>query len=197
MKHSEQQTSSTLCSVLYLVHPKSSSIFQSCEWLNLTRLLLRKKKKKKKKKTVKKTAFRSGLPICHELWDIAFIFYSLTTYYNCASSDIHTCSCIALFAVRNAGYKTSTWFSCVDSGIHICDNCSLYSQITGVQCNIMLQVCIVVFGHVAVLSLCSQECWSTMYSPTFVQIPVFTHVVALFSLPPGTLEYNAHSPITP
>ena len=37
---------------------------------NLTRLLLRKKKKK----NVKKTAFRSGLPICHELWDIAFIF---------------------------------------------------------------------------------------------------------------------------
>ena len=33
MKHFEQQTSSTLCSVLYLVHPKSSSIFQSCERL--------------------------------------------------------------------------------------------------------------------------------------------------------------------
>ena len=35
------------------------------------------KKKKKKKPTLKKTAFRSGLPICHELWDIAFIFFSL------------------------------------------------------------------------------------------------------------------------
>ena len=43
---------------------------------NLTRLLLRKKKKKKKK-TLKKNTFRSGLPICHELWDIAFIFFSL------------------------------------------------------------------------------------------------------------------------
>ena len=31
MKHFEQQTSSTLCSVLYLIHPKSSSIFQSCD----------------------------------------------------------------------------------------------------------------------------------------------------------------------
>ena len=35
------------------------------------------KKKKKKKKTLKKNAFRSGLPICHELGDIAFIFFSL------------------------------------------------------------------------------------------------------------------------
>ena len=42
---------------------------------NLTRLLLRKKKKKK---SLKKTAFRSALPICHELWDIAFIFFSLS-----------------------------------------------------------------------------------------------------------------------
>ena len=33
MKHLEQQTSSTLCSVFYLVHPKSSSIFQSCDRL--------------------------------------------------------------------------------------------------------------------------------------------------------------------
>ena len=35
---------------------------------NLTRLLLRIKKKKK-------NAFRSGLPICHELWDIVFILF--------------------------------------------------------------------------------------------------------------------------
>ena len=32
---------------------------------------------KKKKKTLKTTAFRSGLSICHELWDIAFIFLPL------------------------------------------------------------------------------------------------------------------------
>ena len=54
---------------------------------NLTRLLLRKKKK-----TVKKTAFRSGLPICHELWDIAFIFCSLkvqVTYHVCQSFCLH------------------------------------------------------------------------------------------------------------
>ena len=33
-----------------------------------------KKKKKKKKNLLKKNALRSGLPICHEPWDIAFIF---------------------------------------------------------------------------------------------------------------------------
>ena len=46
---------------------------------HMTRLLLRKKKKK--------NAFRSCLPICHELWDIAFIFLALKLvkafrYYN-------------------------------------------------------------------------------------------------------------------
>ena len=46
---------------------------------NLTRLLLREKKKniKKKKKKKKKKPFRSGPPICHELWDTAFIFLAL------------------------------------------------------------------------------------------------------------------------
>ena len=34
---------------------------------NLTRLLLRKERKKNVKKKKKKNAFRSGLPICHEL----------------------------------------------------------------------------------------------------------------------------------
>ena len=63
MKHFEQQTSSTLGYVLYLVHPKSSSIFQSCERLKSDTSAAQEKKKK----TVKKTAFRSGLPICHEL----------------------------------------------------------------------------------------------------------------------------------
>ena len=47
MKHFEQQTSSTLCSVLYLVHPKSSSIFQSCEQLKSDTSAAQKKKKKK------------------------------------------------------------------------------------------------------------------------------------------------------
>ena len=39
--------------------------FKAVNVSNLTRLLLRKKK----------NAFRSGLPICHELWDIAFFFF--------------------------------------------------------------------------------------------------------------------------
>ena len=54
MKHFEQQTSSTLCSVLHLVHPKSSSIFQSCDRLKSDASAAQKKKKKKKKKNVKK-----------------------------------------------------------------------------------------------------------------------------------------------
>ena len=49
MKHFEQQTSSTLCSVLYLVHPKSSSIFQSYEGLKSDTSAAQKKKNKKKK----------------------------------------------------------------------------------------------------------------------------------------------------
>ena len=77
-KHFEQQTSSPLCSVLYLVHPKSSSICQSRDRLKSDTTAARKKqhkaktknkkplnKKNKKQKT--KNAFRSGLPICHEL----------------------------------------------------------------------------------------------------------------------------------
>ena len=63
MKHFEQQTSSTLCSVFYLVHPKSSSIFQSCDRLKSDTSAAQEKKKK----NVRKTAFRSGFPICHEL----------------------------------------------------------------------------------------------------------------------------------
>ena len=49
MKHFEQQTSSTLCSVLYLVHPKSSSIFQSCEQLKSGTSAAQEKNKLKKK----------------------------------------------------------------------------------------------------------------------------------------------------
>ena len=51
--------------------------FKAVNDSNRTRLLLRKKEKKRKKKTLKKNAFRSGLPICHKLWDIAFIFLAL------------------------------------------------------------------------------------------------------------------------
>ena len=40
-----------------------------------------KKKKKKKKKTLKKIAFRSGLSICHKLWDIEFFSFSLSSSY--------------------------------------------------------------------------------------------------------------------
>ena len=54
MKHFEQQTSSTLCSVLYLVHPKSSSIFQSCDRLK-SDTSAAQKKRKKEKNTLKKT----------------------------------------------------------------------------------------------------------------------------------------------
>ena len=49
LKHFEQQTSSTLCSVLYLVHPKSSSIFQSCERLKSDMSAAQKKQKQKQK----------------------------------------------------------------------------------------------------------------------------------------------------
>ena len=68
MKHFEQQTSSTLCSLLYLTHPKSSSIFQSCDRLKFGTSAALKKKKiqtNKQNKKRKKPAFRSGLPICH------------------------------------------------------------------------------------------------------------------------------------
>ena len=47
MKHFEQQTSSILCSVLYL-HPKASSIFQSCDRLKSDTYAAQKKKKKKR-----------------------------------------------------------------------------------------------------------------------------------------------------
>ena len=44
-------------------------IFQSCDRLKSDTSAAQEKKKK----NLKKNAFRSGLPICHELWDIAFI----------------------------------------------------------------------------------------------------------------------------
>ena len=62
MKHFEQQT----C-ILFI--QKSSSIFQSCDQLkpDMSDAQKKKEKKKKKKNVKKKNAFRSGLPICHEL----------------------------------------------------------------------------------------------------------------------------------
>ena len=55
MKHFEKPTSSTLCSVLYLVHPKSSSIFQSCDRFKSDTSSAQGKKKKKHVKTNKQT----------------------------------------------------------------------------------------------------------------------------------------------
>ena len=48
MKHFEQQTSSTLCFVLYLAPKNQVPYFKAVTDSNLTRLLLREKKKKKK-----------------------------------------------------------------------------------------------------------------------------------------------------
>ena len=79
MKHFEQQTFSTLCSVLYLVHPEIKFHISKL-WPTQIWHVCCSGKKMKKKKNVKKTAFWSGLPICHELWDIAFIFLSLILY---------------------------------------------------------------------------------------------------------------------
>ena len=55
MKYFEQQTSLTLCSVFYLVHPKSSSIFQSCDRLKCDTTAAQKKKQNKTKQKNKKT----------------------------------------------------------------------------------------------------------------------------------------------
>ena len=50
MKHFEQQTSSTLCSVLYiLLIQKSSSIFQSCDRLRSDTSAAQEKKTKQNK----------------------------------------------------------------------------------------------------------------------------------------------------
>ena len=69
-----------LCALSYILFIQNQvPYFKAVNDSNLTRLLLRKKKKK----PVKKPAFRSGLPICHELWDIAFIFLAL--YETCVA----------------------------------------------------------------------------------------------------------------
>ena len=58
--------------------------FKAVDDSNLTRLLLRKKN------LLKKThLYRSGLAICHELWDIAFIFF-LALSWLCVSKQNKT-----------------------------------------------------------------------------------------------------------
>ena len=59
VKHFEQHTSLTLCSVLYLVHPKSSSTFQSCERLKSDTSAAQEKKKLLKKKAHLGQVFQS------------------------------------------------------------------------------------------------------------------------------------------
>ena len=46
MKHFEQQTFSTLCSILCLVHPKLKFIFQSCDRLKSDTSAAQEKKKR-------------------------------------------------------------------------------------------------------------------------------------------------------
>ena len=79
IKHFVQRTSLTLCSVLYLFIHKSSSLFhteKSCGRPKFDTSAAQKKQKQKTKKT-KKNAFRSGLLICHKLWDTEFFSFSL------------------------------------------------------------------------------------------------------------------------
>ena len=69
----------TLCSVLYLIKFHILILSKVVTDPNLTCMLLKKtnKQKQNKKKPLKKPAFRSGLPICHKLWDIDFFSFSL------------------------------------------------------------------------------------------------------------------------
>ena len=55
MNHSEQHTFSTLCSVLYLVHPKLKFIFQSCDRLKSGMPAAQKKNQKQKQTKQNKT----------------------------------------------------------------------------------------------------------------------------------------------
>ena len=87
MKHYEQQTSSTL--VFCLVSCSSKIKFHISK-LWPTQIWHVCCSEKKKKKNVKKNAFRSGLPICHELWDITFIFFSLSYFaFSRSTTSIH------------------------------------------------------------------------------------------------------------
>ena len=125
MKHFEQYTSSTLCSILDLLHSKSSSIFQSCVWHKSDTSVAQKKKKKPLK-----TAFRSSLPICHELWDIAFIFFNLMDFaypshtfaYNCCFlflctqfQDMPTFWVPTMVTPRKTGRRNGSWSRTISS----------------------------------------------------------------------------------
>ena len=79
IKHFEQQTSVFCILSCILFIQKSSSLFhteQSCDRLKFETSAAQEKKKKKKT-MLKRTAFRSGFPICLKLWD-NFFFFSLT-----------------------------------------------------------------------------------------------------------------------
>ena len=85
----EQQTSSTLCSVLYLVHPKSGSIFQSCDRLKSDTSAAQKKKKKKKKNHVKKTHLGQVFQSVMSFETYLSFFFSLNTkQLLCNSTEI-------------------------------------------------------------------------------------------------------------
>ena len=112
MKHFEQQISSSLCSVLYqVVHPKKvpysywtklwpTQIWNVCysETKNKNKNKNKNKKKKpktktkqnktKKQKNKNKNAYRSGIPICHKLWDTEFFFFSLILCYTLTHTEI-------------------------------------------------------------------------------------------------------------
>ena len=74
MKHFEQQTFSTQRSVLHPVHSKIKLHISKLWPTQIWHVCFSGKKKLKKKK---KNAIRSGLPIWHKFWDIAFFFFSL------------------------------------------------------------------------------------------------------------------------
>ena len=103
IKNFEQQISSTLC----LVSCSSKNQvphFKAVTDSHLTRLLLRKK-----------SIFRSGLPICHELWDIESIFFSLSILHppKCLFSPVYVkCHAETFFLSKNIilyhKYKFST-----------------------------------------------------------------------------------------
>ena len=103
MKHFEQQTSSTLVFCLVSCTSKIKfHIFQSCDQLKSDTFAAQKKK------NVKKNAFRSGLPICHELWDIAFIFFSLILQKLCLG-HCQVFSLSTLSGIRNKCLSYCPW----------------------------------------------------------------------------------------
>ena len=83
MKHYEHQTSSTLVFCLVSCSSKIkfhiSKLWPTQIWHVCC---------SEKKKTLKKNAFRSGLPICHELWDITFIVFSLIRRSGCNNNPL-------------------------------------------------------------------------------------------------------------